>query len=365
MIKRKKTKEIHVGAIGIGGGNPIRIQSMTNTDTRDIPSTINQIKKLEEVGCEIIRVAIPDKEAAFAIKKIKEHINIPLIADIHFDHKLALLSMESGADGLRINPGNIGSEKNIAKVVAMAKDRDIPIRIGVNSGSVEKEILKKHNGPTPEALVESALKNVIILEKKNFYKIKISIKSSSVMDTIHAYRLLSEKVDYPLHIGITEAGFGYRGIAKSSVGLGVLLFLGIGDTLRVSLTGDPVEEVLVAWEILRSLGIRSRGPDLISCPTCGRTEIDVSGISKEVELFLRGYQEVFTVAVMGCPVNGPGEAKEADIGIAGGKNMGVIFKHGKVIKKIKDMKRLLDEFKVEIQNFVKEKFQKKDGPYEI
>ncbi len=361
MILRKKTKEIKIGNVGIGGDNPIRVQSMTNTDTKDVASTIAQIKRLEEVGCELVRVAIYDRDCASAIKDIKKEISIPLIADIHFDYKLAIASIDFGVDGLRINPGNIGTEKNIKKVVERAKDRGVPIRIGVNSGSLEKEILKKHRGPTPSALVESALKNISILEKLNFYDIKVSIKSSSVLDTIYAYRLLSEKVDYPLHIGITEAGFGYRGIVKSSVGLGILLFLGIGDTLRVSLTGDPVQEVLVAWEILRALKIRERGPDIISCPTCARTEIDVLKISQEIEDFLKTYEDVFTVAVMGCPVNGPGEAKEADIGVAGGKNMGVIFKEGKVIKKIKDLSSLMEEFKKEVKMFLEEKKQERMG----
>ncbi len=361
MIKRKRTKEVKIGKVGVGGDNPVRVQSMTNTPTNDVKATVDQIKRLEEVGCEIIRVAVFDKESALAIEEIKKRIEIPIVADVHFDYKLALISMDCGVDGLRINPGNIGSERKIKKVVEKAKELSIPIRIGVNSGSVEKEILKKHQGPTPEALVESAVKNIKILESFDFFDIKISIKSSSPIDTIVAYKLLSETVDYPLHIGITEAGFGYRGIVKSSVGLGILLFLGIGDTLRVSLTGDPVEEVLVAWEILRALGIRARGPEIISCPTCARTEIDVIRISKHIEEYLKGCEDVFTVAVMGCPVNGPGEAKEADIGLAGGKNMGVIFKGGKVVKKIKDLSNLLEEFKKELSSFVFEKFKKRIG----
>lgn len=327
---------------------------MTNTDTRDVKASLQQINYLYRSGCEIVRLAVPDTQAAKSMAKIKSNSPIPLIADIHFDYRLALKSLESNVDGLRINPGNIGSTWKIKALVDAAKDKAVPIRIGVNSGSVEKNLLKKYDGPTPEAMVESALNHVILLERYNFNQIKISLKSSSVLKTIKAYRLLAQKVDYPFHIGITEAGTLVRGTVKSSLGLGILLWEGLGDTLRVSLTGDPVDEVLVSWEILRNLGHRSRGPEIISCPTCGRTEIDLVGLTREVEKHLQSVTEVFTVAVMGCPVNGPGEAREADIGIAGGRDCGIIFRKGQVIKKVSSNDNLVEEFLKELDKFLKE-----------
>jgi len=354
-ISKKKTRSLSVGPVGIGGDNPVRVQSMTNTDTRDVDATVAQIQALAAAGCEIVRVAVLDDEAARCIRPIKEQVDVPLIADIHFDHRLALASMEAGVDGLRINPGNIGGKAHVDMVVDAAKAQSVPIRIGVNSGSVEKELLKQFRGPTPEAMVESALRHVRLLEDRNFNQIKISLKSSSVLATIDAYRLMSEKVDYPLHIGVTEAGTPLRGAVKSGVGLGILLAQGIGDTLRVSLTGDPVDEMLVAWEILRSLGLRQRGPEIVSCPTCGRTEVDLIGLATAVEKRLMHVTDVFTVAVMGCVVNGPGEAKEADIGVAGGRDCGIIFRKGEVIRKVKGEKNLIPEFLQELEKFLEER----------
>jgi len=348
---RNFTSPVYIGQIGVGGSNPVRVQSMTNTDTRDTSATLQQITSLYNAGCEIVRVAVPDQTAAENLKELSQHSPLPLIADIHFDHKLAVRAISSGIQGIRINPGNIGTEKALDNIVHALKERSIPIRIGVNSGSVERDLLRAHGGPTPEAMVESALRHIRLLEERDYYQIKLSIKSSSVLNTVQAYRLLSQKVNYPLHLGITEAGTLIRGTVKSSVGLGILLFDGLGDTLRVSLTGDPVDEVLVAWEILRSLGIRKRGPEIISCPSCGRTEIDLLSLTREVEKHLQAVQEVFTVAVMGCPVNGPGEAKHADIGIAGGKECGVIFCKGEVIKKVSE-RELLTEFKKELNNYL-------------
>ncbi len=345
---RKKTKEILIGNIKIGANNPIAIQSMTNTDTRNVLETISQIKKLEEAGCEIVRVAIPDMEAAKAVKEIKKNINIPLVADIHFDYRLALEVLENGIDKLRINPGNIGNEQNIKQVVLKAKSNNIPIRIGVNSGSLEKDLLKKYNGVTPEALVESAIRHVEILENLNYENIVISLKSSSVPFSIEAYDIISNKTDYPLHIGITEAGTVYSGSIKSAIGIGLLLSKGIGDTIRVSLTGDPVEEIKCAKEILKTLEIRKFGIELISCPTCGRTEIDLISMANHVEQYCSKINKNIKVAVMGCVVNGPGEAKEADIGIAGGKGCGIIFKKGKILKKV-DEDKLLESLLHEIE----------------
>lgn len=342
----KKTRVVQVGNIKIGGGNPISVQSMCNTDTRDAVASISQIKKLEEAGCEIIRVAVPDMIAAKAIKDIKKGINIPLVADIHFDYKLALESIKNGVDKVRINPGNIGVAENVKKVVDACKDKKIPIRIGINTGSLEKEAEAKY-GRTAQAMVESALKHIQILEKLNFHDIVISLKASDIQRTVEAYRLLSQKVDYPLHLGITEAGTLNSGTIKSSVGLGIMLFEGLGDTIRVSLTGDPIEEVRVGWEILKSLKLRSRGVNFISCPTCGRTEIDLIGLANKVEKSLIGVDKPITVAVMGCVVNGPGEAKEADIGVAGGHKQGVIFKKGVVLKTVPEEK-ILEELMNEI-----------------
>ncbi len=331
FIKRKKTRQIMVGNVLIGGAAPIAVQSMTNTFTHDISATVLQIKGLEKAGCEIVRVAVPDKEAAEAISKIKKKISVPLIADIHFDYRLAIASVKAGADGLRLNPGNIGSRKKIKAVVDCAKEHDISIRIGVNSGSLEKDLLKKYNGASAEAMVESAVRHVELLQSLDFSRIKISIKASDVNRTLNAYRLLSSKTDLPLHVGVTEAGGLYSGIVKSSLGIGMLLAEGIGDTIRVSLTRDPVEEVRVGYEILKALEIRRRGPDIISCPTCGRCKIDLFDIVKQVEEALISNLLPIKIAIMGCIVNGPGEAKEADIGIAGGDGTGILFKKGKVI----------------------------------
>ena len=354
MRARKKTRSIRIGDIGVGGDNPVRVQSMCNTDTRDASATLAQIRDLAEAGCEIVRLAVPDDKAAEALRSIVPESPVPLVADIHFDHRLALAALDAGIQALRINPGNIGGEAKVDAVVDAAKDKGAPIRIGVNSGSVEKDLLARFGGPTAEAMVESALTHVAMLEKRGFHDIKISLKSSSVPTTIEAYRLLAERVDYPLHIGITEAGTLVRGAVKSAVGLGILLWQGLGDTLRVSLTHDPVAEAGVAWEILRSLGLRERGPEIVSCPTCGRTEIDLIGLAETVEERLRGVEEVFTVAVMGCPVNGPGEAKEADIGIAGGRDLGIIFRKGEVVRKVRGSANLADEFMKELDNYLKE-----------
>jgi (E)-4-hydroxy-3-methylbut-2-enyl-diphosphate synthase len=336
MSKKKFTKQIAIGNIKIGGGAPVAVQSMTKTDTRDVPSTISQIKRLESAGCEIVRVAVLNTDAAKAIKTIKKKIKIPLIADVHFDHRLALEAMASGADGLRINPGNIGSKLKVKEVVSAAKDKGVPIRIGVNAGSLEKDLLKKYGHPAAKALVESAGRHIKILEDLKFKAIKVSLKASDVMKTVEAYRLFSKKYDYPLHIGISEAGPAFSGTIKSAVGLGILLSEGIGDTIRVSLTADPVEEVKVAYEILKCLHLRQAGPEIVSCPTCGRCQINIRGIVGKVEAGLLKIKKPLKVAVMGCVVNGPGEAREADIGIAGGKGMGILFKHGKVVKTLKE-----------------------------
>jgi (E)-4-hydroxy-3-methylbut-2-enyl-diphosphate synthase len=307
---------------------------MTNTKTQDVAATVNQIQKLEQVGCDIVRVAVPDDKAAAAIAAIKREIHIPLVADIHFDHRLAIAAAVAGADGLRINPGNIGSKSRVKAVVDCAKSHQIPIRIGVNAGSLEKGLLEKHAGNTAAAMVESALRHVALLTDLDFTQIKISIKASDVPRTLQAYRLLSARTDFPLHVGVTEAGSLYSGIVKSALGIGMLLAEGIGDTLRVSLTRDPAEEVRVGYEILKSLGIRQRGPDIISCPTCGRCGIDLMGLVDQVESALATMATPIKLAIMGCVVNGPGEAKEADIGIAGGDGIGILFKKGKVIRKV-------------------------------
>ncbi|MDO8426493.1 MAG: flavodoxin-dependent (E)-4-hydroxy-3-methylbut-2-enyl-diphosphate synthase [Deltaproteobacteria bacterium] len=333
---RRKTREIKIGGVKVGGNAPVSVQSMTNTNTADIAATLAQIKALEAAGCEIIRVAVPDMDAAKALGPIRKHIDIPLIADIHFDWRLALASLDAGVDGLRLNPGNIGSKERIGTVVKAAKDRGVPIRIGVNAGSLEKDILSRYGHPTAEALVESAMRHIAMLEDLDFRDIKISLKASSVPLTIESYRLLADKVDYPFHIGITEAGTIFSGTIKSSVGLGILLAEGIGDTLRVSLTGDPVDEARVGWEILKSLELRKRGINIISCPTCGRIKLDSITIAAEVEKRLSHITEPVNVAVMGCVVNGPGEAGEADVGIAGGDGVGLIYVKGKPVKKVKE-----------------------------
>jgi len=353
VIFRKKTRPISVGEVIVGGNAPISIQSMTNTDTRDVEATLRQIKKLEQAGCDIIRVAVPDEQAAQAIGPLKRGASIPIIADIHFDHRLAMIAMEQGADGLRINPGNIGDRDKVKTVVTMAKNCNIPIRIGVNAGSLEKQLLKKYGRATPEALVESALGHIKMLEELDFYNIKISIKSHDVPVTLRAYQLMAAAVNYPLHIGITEAGTIRSGTIKSAVGIGALLAQGIGDTIRVSLTGDPVEEIRVAIQILKSLGLRDAGATLVSCPTCGRCEIDLASIAEAVEMRIQNIAKPLKIAVMGCVVNGPGEAREADIGIAGGKREGLIFRHGQVIKKVAEAE-LLTSFYHELEEVLKE-----------
>ncbi|MBU5314264.1 flavodoxin-dependent (E)-4-hydroxy-3-methylbut-2-enyl-diphosphate synthase [Tissierella carlieri] len=345
---RKKTKVIKVGNVLIGGDNPISIQSMTNTLTKDIVSTINQIKKLEDAGCDIIRSAITDLEDAKAIKEIKRQINIPIIADIQYDYRLALESIKYGTDGLRLNPGNIGSLDKVKEVVKACKENNISIRVGVNAGSLKKEFLEKYNGVNEDSMVYSALEQIRLLEDMDFYDIKISLKASNVPLTIKAYEKMSNMVDYPLHLGITEAGPIWRGTVKSSVGIGALLSMGIGDTVRISLTGDPVEEVKVGREILKSLNLLNEGIEIISCPTCGRTNIDLINIVEEAEKRLEGINKHIKVAIMGCAVNGPGEAREADIGIAGGKGEGLIFRKGEIIKKVRE-ENLLDELLKEIE----------------
>ncbi|MCD6176875.1 MAG: flavodoxin-dependent (E)-4-hydroxy-3-methylbut-2-enyl-diphosphate synthase [Candidatus Cloacimonetes bacterium] len=335
MIKRRKTRIIQVGNIAIGGDNPISIQSMTTTKTANVKATVQQIKELAIAGCDIVRVAVPDIISAEAIKQIKQQISIPLIADIHFDYTLAIASIKAGVDGLRLNPGNIGSEQNVLKVIDVVRERKIPIRIGVNSGSLSKDKLKKY-GVSAQGIVESALEHVAILEKANYHEIKISVKASSVPLTIESYKLLSSKTGYPLHLGVTEAGTEFTGTIKSSIGIGTLLAEGIGDTLRVSLTADPVKEITVGKEILKALHLR-KGLEIISCPTCGRTDIDIISLAKKVEKALEKYVDTdLSVAVMGCIVNGPGEAREADFGIAGGKHEGLLFKKGKILRKVKE-----------------------------
>jgi (E)-4-hydroxy-3-methylbut-2-enyl-diphosphate synthase len=345
VAPRRKTRQIHIGHIPVGGDAPIAVQSMTNTDTRDVASTVEQIKQLCDAGCDIVRLAVPDLEAARAFRSIKAGVAVPLIADIHFDHRLALAALDAGADGLRINPGNIGGRRAVEKVVRGAGTRGVPIRIGVNAGSLSKEILQKYGHPTSEAMVESAIEHIRLFEELGYDKIKISLKSSNVLTTIAAYELLSERVDYPLHLGVTEAGTLISGTVKNALGIGILLFKGIGDTLRVSLSRPPVEEVRVAYEILRALDLRHRGPEIISCPTCGRCEIDLFKLVGEVELALSGLRSAPKVAVMGCVVNGPGEAREADVGVAGGRRQGVLFRKGEMVRKVPeaDLARVLIE----------------------
>ncbi len=352
MIKRKKTRQISIGNIKIGGNAPISVQSMTNTKTTDTISTVKQIKALQDAGCDIVRVAVPDMKAAENISNIKNQVDIPLIADIHFDYRLALKAIEQGIDALRINPGNIGSKERVKAVVSAAKQKNIPIRIGVNAGSLDKNLLAKYGKVTAEALVESAMQHVKILEELDFHDIKISLKAHDVPLTLDAYRLMSETVDYPLHLGITEAGTVNTGIIKSAVGIGALLAEGIGDTFRISLTGNPVNEVKVANEILKSLGLKEYGPTLISCPTCGRCNIDLPSIAQKVEQRLDNIKKPIKVAVMGCVVNGPGEARDADIGIAGGKGEGLLFRKGEIIGKVAEDK-LVDSLFKEIDKIIK------------
>ena len=347
---RDNTKIIKIGDKLIGGGSPIMIQSMTNTHTEDVEATVKQILRLEKAGCDIIRCTVPTIEAAHAIKEIKKQIHIPLVADIHFDYKMAIAAMENGADKIRINPGNIGSTDKIKAVVDVAKSRNIPIRVGVNSGSLEKDIVEKYNGVTAKGLVESALDKVKIIEDLGYDNLVISIKSSDVLMCVKAHELIAEQTNYPLHVGITESGTIFSGSIKSSIGLGLILNQGIGDTIRVSLTDDPVREVEAAKLILRTLGLRKGGIEVVSCPTCGRTRIDLIGLASSVEELVKNYDLDIKIAVMGCVVNGPGEAKEADLGIAGGDGCGVLIKHGEIVKKC-DEDKLLSVLKEELDNW--------------
>lgn len=344
----KKTRPVMVGKVQIGGGAPVVVQSMTNTDTRDAAATLGQIKELAQAGCEVVRLAVPDKAAAEALPKIIADSEPPLIADIHFDYRLALAAIEAGIAGLRINPGNIGGKAKVKQVVAAARERQVPIRIGVNAGSLEKELLKKYGGVTAEAMVESALNHIRLLEELNYQEIKISLKASNIPLMLEAYRKLSAVVDYPMHVGVTESGTVKSGTIKSAVGIGALLAEGIGDTIRVSLTGHPKHEVSVAWEILKALELRQRGVALISCPTCGRTQINLINLAEQVEARLAAVDKPIKVAVMGCAVNGPGEAREADVGIAGGKGVGLIFRKGEIIRQVPEDK-LLEELLKEIE----------------
>ncbi len=347
---RDKTKVVHIGNRVIGGGNPILIQSMTNTKTNDVAATVEQIQRLAEAGCDIVRCTVPNMDAAKAIAQIKKKVSIPLVADIHFDYKMAIAAMEYGADKIRINPGNIGSKEKMAEVVRVAKERNIPIRVGVNSGSLERELIEKNNGVTAEGIVESALDKVHMIEALGYDNVVISIKSSDVMMCVKAHELLADKTQYPLHVGITEAGTVTSGNIKSAVGLGIILNQGIGDTIRVSLTGDPIEEIKSAKLILRTLGLRTGGIEVVSCPTCGRTNIDLIGLANQVETMVQGYNLNIKVAVMGCAVNGPGEAKEADIGIAGGIGEGLLIKKGEIVKKVPE-NELLDTLKYELDHW--------------
>ncbi|WP_306535460.1 flavodoxin-dependent (E)-4-hydroxy-3-methylbut-2-enyl-diphosphate synthase [Geobacter sp.] len=348
----RQTRQIHVGNVPVGGGAPCSVQSMCSADTRDVAATLDQIRALASAGCEIVRCAVPDMAAAEALGEIKGQSPIPVIADIHFDYRLALRVLEGGIDGLRLNPGNIGERWKVEEVVKAARERLVPIRIGVNAGSLEKELLEKYGHPTAEAMAESALGHVRILEEIGYDQIKISLKASDVMKTVEAYRLLAQQVDYPLHIGITEAGTIFSGTIKSSVGLGILLADGIGDTMRVSLTGDPVDEVRVGFEILKALGLRQRGINFVSCPTCGRCQINLIGVAEEVENRLAAIDAHLTVAVMGCVVNGPGEAREADVGIAGGRGEGLLFRHGEIVRKVPEGE-MADALVAEVEQMAK------------
>lgn len=348
MIKRRKSKEISIGNVKIGNNNPISVQSMCNTDTRDIEATTHQIKELADAGCELVRLAVLNKDAAEAIKELVKISPVPLIADIHFDYRLAIQCINNGISALRLNPGNIGKRENVEKVVTLAKQQNIPIRIGVNAGSLEKDLLDKDIS-LHEKMVESAMKHIQILEDLDFDKIKVSLKSSDVLTTIEAYRLMAQKVEYPLHLGVTEAGTLKGGLIKSSVGLGTLLAEGIGDTIRVSLTENPVEEVFAGYEILKSLKLRQRGVNFVSCPTCGRTQIDLIGLAKKVEARFKTLDKNITIATMGCVVNGPGEARHADFGIAGGINEGYVFKKGEIVARVPESE-LLDKLEEVINN---------------
>ena len=351
-MERRITKEVHIGNRVIGGGNPILIQSMTNTKTEDVTATVAQIQKLTKAGCDIIRCAVPTMEAANALAEIKKQIEIPLVADIHFDYKLAIAAMENGADKIRINPGNIGSVDRVKAVVDVAKERNIPIRVGVNSGSLEKHLVEKYNGVTAEGIVESALDKVKIIEDMGYDNLVVSIKSSDVMMCVKTHELITSQTNHPLHVGITEAGTIISGNIKSAIGLGLILSQGIGDTIRVSLTGDPVEEIKSAKLILRTLGLRTGGIEVVSCPTCGRTQIDLIGLANQVETMVSEFPLDIKVAVMGCVVNGPGEAKEADLGVAGGIGEGLIIKKGEVYKKVPETE-LLSALRYELENWGK------------
>ena len=352
-MNKRATRQISIGGVKIGGGAPISVQSMTKTDTRDVAATVSQIKQLEAAGCDLVRLAVVDREACEALVRIKRTARIPLIADIHFDHRLALKALEAGVDGLRINPGNIGGRERVTPIVRAAKERDVPIRIGVNAGSLETDLLKRHGHPTAGAMVESCLRHVRLPERLDFYAIKLSVKASSVIKTIEAYQLLSEKTDYPLHLGVTEAGLPMTGCVKSAVGLGILLRQGIGDTVRISLTGDPVEEVRAGYTILRALDLGGRGIDLVSCPTCGRCRADIPSVAAEVERRLMHIAQPLTVAVMGCEVNGPGEAREADVGVAFGKGWGILMKKGKVLRKYPESE-LVDVLVTEVEKMAQQ-----------
>ncbi|HHV72617.1 MAG TPA: flavodoxin-dependent (E)-4-hydroxy-3-methylbut-2-enyl-diphosphate synthase [Clostridia bacterium] len=357
-IKRRKTRVVSVGGIFIGGNYPITVQSMTNTDTRKIEDTVKQIKNLEKEGCDLVRVAVPDMSAALALNQIKEQIKIPLIADVHFDYRLALEAIKQGVDGLRINPGNIGSKDKIKMVIEAAQKKNIPIRIGVNAGSLEKRLAKNKKASIAELMVESALNQVEICEEMGFFNLLVSLKASDILTTVEAYRLIAKNTDLPLHLGITEAGTVWAGTIKSAIGIGALLLDGIGDTIRVSLTGDPIEEVRVGKQILKSLGLKNEGINFISCPTCGRCEINLINLAKEAEEALKHIKEPLTIAIMGCAVNGPGEAKGADLGIAGGKGEGLLFKHGQIIKRVAE-NRLLDALLEEVNLTLEELKSKK------
>ena len=351
MINRNNTKIINIGQVKVGGGNPIAIQSMTSTKTDDVEATVKQILALEEAGCEIVRVAVPDEAAARSIEAIVKRIHVPLVADIHFDYRLALMAIENGIQKLRINPGNIGSNDRVQKVVEKAKAYHIPIRIGVNSGSVERGLIEKHGGVCAAAMVESAKRHIDLLEEMDFRDIVVSLKASTIPLAIEAYSLFAEHYDYPLHVGITEAGTLYRGTIKSSAGLGAILSRGIGDTIRISLSDDPLQEVECAKAVLQSLELRQFGVEIISCPTCGRTNVDLIGLAQQVEQYTKDIKIPLKIAVMGCAVNGPGEAREADIGIAGGKGEGLIFKKGEIIRKVKE-DELLEAFRQELEQFL-------------
>lgn len=352
MMLRQKTREIRIGDVIIGGERPVAIQSMTNTKTEDVKGTVEQILRLEAAGCEIVRCTVPTQEAAKALKEIKKSIHIPLVADIHFDYRMAIAAIENGADKIRINPGNIGTTERLRAVVDKAKECNIPIRVGVNSGSLEKSLLEKYGGVTAEGIVESALDKVRMIEDMDYDNLVVSIKSSDVMMCVKAHEMIAEKCPYPLHVGITEAGTLYSGNIKSSIGLGIILYEGIGNTVRVSLTGDPVEEIRSAKLILKTLGLRKGGIEVVSCPTCGRTQIDLIGLADQVESMVQEFPLDIKVAVMGCVVNGPGEAKEADIGIAGGKGEGLLIKKGEIVKKVRE-EELLETLRQELQNWEK------------